>query len=67
MIKSGLQALPEQIKLVGDGAAAGISVAAILGWLPYLTAIGSLIWLCLRIYNEVLEIKIKKRRIKEDA
>ena len=60
-----IQAIPEQIKLAGDGAAAGISFAAVLGWLPHIAAAGSIIWVIFRIYNEYLQMKINKQILKD--
>lgn len=61
-LKHTLVGMPEQVKLLGDVGAGSISLAAILGWIPHLAAIGSLIWVCLRIYNEILDIQAKRKK-----
>ncbi len=60
-----IQKIPEQIKLVGDGTAAGVSFAAVLGWLPHIAAIGSIIWVIFRIYNEYLQMRINKKILQD--
>ena len=45
------QQIQEQIKLVGDGTALGVTVATLLSWLPHMAALASLVWTLLRIYE----------------
>ena len=57
-----MQQIPEQVKLIGDGAAVGLSVAAILQWIPHVAAVVSLVWALMRCYSEYLDIKAKRNK-----
>jgi uncharacterized membrane protein YciS (DUF1049 family) len=39
----------------------GTIIASLFGWLPHIAALASLVWIGLRIRNELLEHKIKKQ------
>ena len=49
-------------KLVVDAAAAGVTVAAILQWLPPIAAALSIVWLCIQITEWALN-KRKKSHV----
>ena len=51
--------IQEPIKIVGDFTAGGVTVATLLGYLPAIAAVVSIIYGCLRIYEWV-----EKRRSK---
>lgn len=55
----------EQAKHVIDGLAIGTSVAAIMTWIPHFAAIASLIWAGLRIYETIIDIKLKKKKLEK--
>jgi hypothetical protein len=40
-------------KTVGEWAAASITVATILQWLPALTAIGAVVWYAIQIWEKI--------------
>lgn len=44
-------ALTEQMKIAADVGSAGTVVATIMGWIPEATAVLSLIWVGIRIYE----------------
>lgn len=44
-----------------DGLSLGAIVASLLGWLPHIAAGMSVVWVGLRISNEILERKIKRQ------
>lgn len=41
----------EQAKHIGDWIAAGTTVGAIIGWLPAIAAVFTIIWTVIRIYE----------------
>lgn len=41
----------EQIKIIGDAGALGVTITTVLGWLPHIAAIASIIWTVIRIYE----------------
>jgi len=41
----------EQIKHVGDALAVGTTIGAIIGWLPAIAALATIIWTVIRIYE----------------
>lgn len=45
-----------------DGLSLGAIAATLLGWLPHVAAGLSVIWICLRIANEVLDRRIKQQQ-----
>ena len=59
------QMVQEQFKAVGDVSAFGVSIAAIVGWLPHAAALASLVWACMRIYSEYLTIKQQRAAMKK--
>jgi hypothetical protein len=50
MIQS-IQHLPEGTKLVGDGITVIAVVGTLVGYLPPLAALATLVWTCIRIYE----------------
>ena len=54
----------EPIKIVGDFAAGGITVASLLGYLPAIAAVVSIIYGLMRIYEWVEKRKHPKKRKK---
>ena len=54
----------EPIKIVGDFAAGGITVASLLGYLPAIAAVVSIIYGLMRIYEWVEKRKNPKKRKK---
>lgn len=50
-MKSSLHAIADQVNDLLDGAAFGTAGAAILGWVPHVAAILSVVWFCIRIYD----------------
>lgn len=41
----------EQIKIIGDAGALGVTITTFLGWLPHIAAAASIIWTVIRIYE----------------
>lgn len=41
----------EQIKHAGDALAVGTTVGAVIGWLPAIAALATIIWTLIRIYE----------------
>ena len=41
----------EETKQVADVAAGGVTISAFMAWIPEATALLSLIWVCIRIYE----------------
>lgn len=41
----------EQIKHIGDAVAGAGTTAALMGWVPELTAVATLLWVLLRLYE----------------
>lgn len=44
-----------------DAVSIGTIVGTLFGWLPHIAALASLVWIGLRIRNELLDHKIKKQ------
>lgn len=57
--------MTEETKQVADVAAGGVTVSAFMAWIPEATALLSLIWVCIRIYETDTVRKILGT--KEDA
>jgi hypothetical protein len=57
--------MTEETKQVADVAAGGVTVSAFMAWIPEATALLSLIWVCIRIYETNTVRKILGT--KEDA
>ncbi len=57
---------PDSIKTVGDAASIGTIVATLVGWLPSVAAALTIVWTLFRIYNEVLDSRIKKKVLKDE-
>lgn len=45
----------------------GTIVGTLFGWLPHIAALASLVWIGLRVRNEMLEHKIKKQEFEINA
>lgn len=61
------QELSSPVKYVMDAISAGVAVVTLfLSWLPHVAALGSVIWVGLRIYETYLNIRIAKRTLKEN-
>lgn len=43
--------MTEQIKTVVDAGAVGTLAATLFSWLPSVTALVTLVWICIRIYE----------------
>lgn len=60
--------MKEEAKQAIDVAAGGVTLSAYLSWIPEATAIASLIWVLLRIYEtETVQKLIKKNKQEADA
>lgn len=55
--------LPDSLKQVGDAASIGTIVATLAGWLPSIAAALTVVWTLMRIYNEFLDSRIKKKHL----
>lgn len=49
-----------------DAGALGVTLGALLGYLPTVAAILSVVWMALRVYSAYLDIKEQRRRMKDD-
>lgn len=52
---------PEQIKTTLDGIGVGITAGALMEILPAISAVLTIVWLVIRIYDSVLNIKAKHK------
>lgn len=43
--------MTEEAKQVADIAAGGVTISAFMAWIPEATALLSLVWVCIRIYE----------------
>ena len=43
--------MTEDAKQVADVAAGGVTISAFMAWIPEATALLSLVWVCIRIYE----------------
>lgn len=57
--------IQEQAKHVIDAGAIGGGVAAFAGWLPDIAAGLSIIWLAVRVYETILNIRLKRKELNE--
>ncbi len=57
--------MTEETKQVADVAAGGVTVSAFMAWIPEATALLSLVWVCIRIYETSTVRKILGKE--EDA
>lgn len=55
----------EQILKTLDYGAIGVTVSTLLGWLPHVAAILSIVWLVYRIKTQILETRIKELELKK--
>ena len=51
--KTAPKMVQEQVKHVTDAAAVGITVGAVVGWLPAVAALFTIVWTAIRIYESV--------------
>jgi glycerol-3-phosphate acyltransferase PlsY len=51
----------EHAKQMVDGAAVALTVGVVVGWVPVVVGVATLVWTVLRIYREYLEIKKLKK------
>jgi uncharacterized membrane protein YciS (DUF1049 family) len=58
---SAFDNLSEPVKHWLDIGAIGGVVATLFGWVPQIAALLSVIWICLRITNELLDRAIKRQ------
>lgn len=56
----------EKFQNAMDWTAFSVWIAAFVGWLPHIAAVLSIIWVALRIYLTVLEIREKQRSLADD-
>ena len=43
--------MTDEGKQVADVAAGGVTISAVMAWIPEATALLSLVWVCIRIYE----------------
>ena len=55
----------EQFLKTLDYGAIGVTVSTLLGWLPHVAAILSVVWLVYRIKTQILEKRIKELELKK--
>lgn len=54
----------EAAKHVADTTAVGTTVGVLLGWLPHIATVLTVLWLLFRLYDMWLSIKIKRKQLK---
>lgn len=54
----------EQILKTLDYGAIGVTITSLLGWIPHVAAILSVVWLVFRIKTQILEKRIKELELK---
>ena len=54
--------MTDEGKQVADVAAGGVTISAVMAWIPEATALLSLVWVCIRIY-ETETVKKSNREI----
>ncbi len=55
-----IQQTTEILKHSGDGGAVAVAVATFMSWLPDIAALLSVVWLGLRIYESIQNLRNKK-------
>ncbi len=60
-MKQILAQVPEPLKHVGDGGAVATAAAAFMSYLPNVAALLSVVWLGLRIYETVLNLRDRRK------
>lgn len=64
-IKDAVQHMPEQVKIVGDVTSVATVSATIMGWLPAVAALVTIIWTGIRIFEtDTVQNWLKKRKEK---
>ncbi len=62
-MKTELKQLAHGSAKVIDASALGVTTAALMEIVPAVTALASFVWVCLRIYNSVLDAKLKRKEL----
>lgn len=57
----GVSELSDTAKHWFDGLSLGAIAGTLLGWLPHIAAVLSIVWFVLRIKNERMEAKLKQQ------
>lgn len=55
----------DHIKAFLDVTSIGVAIAAVLKALPEVTVVLSFIWVCMRMYNSWLEIRVNRKQLDE--
>lgn len=63
-LKEGYESMTPEFKQAVDLGALGVTVSAVMTYVPPITAVLSLVWVCLRIYESVQNIKKNHRELK---
>lgn len=64
-IRDTVQHIPEQVKVAGDVTSVATVSAALMGWLPAIAALVTIIWTGIRIYEtDTVQNWLKKRKEK---
>jgi len=58
-----MRTLSDDAKQALDSASIGALVATLFEWLPEITALAVFAWTCLRIYESLLAIRLKRRAL----
>ena len=62
-----LDHMSETAKHAVDAMSIGALIATLSDWLPEVTALAVFVWTCLRIYEAVLAIRVKRRELAAQA
>lgn len=54
------------LRPVGDAISISTVIGTLVGALPHIAAVLTVVWCVIRIYNEVLEAKIKRKRLLDE-
>ena len=58
-----LDSFNETAKQAVDALSIGALIATLFDWLPEVTALAVFVWTCLRIYESLLAIRVKRREL----
>ena len=58
--------IPDSLKHGGDGGAVVVAVGTFMSYLPNVAALLSVVWLSLRIYETVLNLRDRKKAAKDE-
>jgi len=61
-----LDHMNETAKHIVDTVSVGALVATLLDRLPQITALAVFVWTCLRIYESILTIRAKRKKLRRD-